>query len=145
MGNVDDLQQIKQMTAKKQQLVQAKETLAAKVRGLNDKDISEQGLIDRLQKAVERLEQLPKEQQRPILKEVIHSIEIRPMKLKIGFFAPKKSESTPAPEPETKKATGTDGFALNLNLKSELASVIPFDPSRRAGSSTVGNGALGRT
>lgn len=45
--------------------------------------------------------------------------------------------------PEKQKANGTDG--LNLNLGKSDAAVIPFEPDRRAGSSTVGSGARKRT
>jgi biotin operon repressor len=62
------------------------------------------------------------------------------MKLRISFYAPKQTESTPAPESEPQKATGTDGFALNLKLKTESASILHFDSNRRAGSTTVRSG-----
>jgi hypothetical protein len=67
------------------------------------------------------------------------------MKLKIGFYAPKKSTNESFPTPEMQKATGTDGLTLSLNLKSESAAILNFDPNRGVGSTTVGSGASGRT
>ena len=87
---------------------------------------------------------MPIEKQRPVFKEIVHNIEIHPLKLKIELYAPTKATNEPeSHEPETQKATGTDGLAVTL--KKPEARVLPFDPTRRAGSSTVGSGAPGRT
>ncbi len=120
----------------------AKEKIKTQVQDLGDKDIDEIALIDRIQSVVARVEQIPKDAQRPILKELIHNIEIHTTKLRIGLYSPiKLTHDTP----EMQKATGTDGLTLKPNSKHSESSLIPFDPSRRAGSSTVGNGAPGQT
>jgi hypothetical protein len=115
-----------------------------KLRDQSGRDLDEVALRAKIEMTISELEKTSKEKQRPIFRELIHSIEVHPTKLRIGVFAPPK-DSAPAPESEIQKATGTDGLRLSLSLKSESASVISFDPSRRAGSSTVGNGASGRT
>lgn len=86
-----------------------------------------------IENAVRRIDQVPLEKQRPILKELIHNVEIHPLKLRIEIYVP---------IPETQKATGTDVLALNL----KTGSLIPFEPSRRrVGSSTVDSGTRDRT
>ncbi|MGZ3805176.1 MAG: hypothetical protein ACXVB4_13250 [Pseudobdellovibrionaceae bacterium] len=66
-------------------------------------------------------------------------IEIHPMKIKMGLYAPTK---------EPMKATGTDGSSSpgnqNLNSMEKEGKLLPFS-SNRVGSSTVGNGARGGT
>jgi hypothetical protein len=63
-------------------------------------------------------------------------IEIHPMKIKVGMYAPTK---------EQYKATGTDRTPSpgdqTQNLNEKAGKLIPFSPNRRLGSSTVGNGA----
>ncbi|MGZ6480398.1 MAG: hypothetical protein ACXWQE_13900 [Bdellovibrionales bacterium] len=134
--------QIKSMTLKKEQLALAKEKIRTQVQDLGGKDIDENALIERILRVVARIEQTPKEAQRPILKELIHDIEIHPTKLKIALYSPIKQRNDSIDSPETQKATGTDGLSAKSKFKS---SVLPFDPTRRAGSSTVGNGARKRT
>jgi hypothetical protein len=62
------------------------------------------------------------------------------MKIKIGMYAPTK---------EQYKATGTDGTPSpgteTQNLMKKEGKLIPFSPTQRVGSSTVGNGAQDRT
>ena len=133
--------QIRQMTQKKEQLQLAREKVSSQLRGLAVTEVDQDGLLKKIQQAVERIEQASADQQRPIFKEIVHKIEILPMKLKIELYAPTTKE--PSEGPETQKATGTDG--LLVDLKRSKASILPFDPTRRVGSSTVGVGAPGRT
>ena len=134
--------QIRQMTQKKEQLQLAREKVGSKLKGLTNAEVDQDGLLKKIQQAVERIEQASVDKQRPIFKEVVHRIEILPMKLKIELYAPTTGQ--PCEGPETQKATGTDG--LPVNLKRSEASILPFEPSaRRVGSSTVGDGAPGRT
>lgn len=103
-------------------------------------------MIRKIGRVVAKLETVPVEQQRPILKELVHNIEIHPMKLKIELYSPIKIGSGLTEGPESQKATGTDGLSLNFRgTQKTEAAVLPFDPSRRAGSSIVGNGAQERT
>ncbi|MGZ3796664.1 MAG: hypothetical protein ACXVB1_09870, partial [Pseudobdellovibrionaceae bacterium] len=66
-------------------------------------------------------------------------IEIHPMKIKMGLYAPTK---------EPMKATGTDGSPSpgnqTQNFMEKEGKLLPFSPNR-VGSSTVGNGARGGT
>jgi hypothetical protein len=56
----------------------------------------------------------PPEKQRPILWNLIKFIEINPMKLKIGLFAPVQT-------------TGTDGSVIeNSELKGKEGKLLPF-------------------
>lgn len=67
------------------------------------------------------------------------------MKIKIGMYAPTKGKAVPSDDensPSAQRATGTEGISVNLRKEGTL---FPFDPNRRAGSSTVGNGARGGT
>jgi site-specific DNA recombinase len=134
--------QIRQMTQKKEQLQLAREKVGSKLRGLATAEVDQDGLLKKIQLAVERIERASADQQRPIFKEIVHRIEILPMKLKIELYAPTAGQ--PSEGPETQKATGTDG--LHVNLKKSEASILPFEPSaRRVGSSTVGDGARDKT
>ncbi len=71
-----------------------------------------------------------------------HFIEIHTLKLKIEIYAPLKITEGETNSPEEQKATGTDGVSQNFK---KGGSILPFDPTRRVGASTVGNGAPGRT
>ena len=138
-------EQIKSMTVKKDRLTLAKEKIKTQVQDLGGKDIDEKALTERIRSVVSRIEQVPKEAQRPILKELIHNIEIYPTKLRIGLYSPIKLQYGTSGGPEMQKATGTDGLAAKSNFKKSESSVIPFDPTRRGGSSTVGLGAPSQT
>lgn len=57
--------QIKTMTFKKERLVLTKEKIRTQVQDLGGKDIDEKALIERIQRVVARVEQVPKDAQRP--------------------------------------------------------------------------------
>ncbi len=128
--------QIKQMTAKMNDLKLAKEKLKTKEMDLYGQDIDQDGLKAKIEHALKNLENVPKEKQRPIFTNLVKFIEIHPMKIKIGMYAPTKVQYT---------ATGTDGnpspesSTQNFNEIKE-GKLIPFSPNR-VGSSTVGSGA----
>ena len=131
--------QIKQMTAKLNDLKLAKEKLVTKEMDLRGQDIDQDGLKAKIERTLNSLEKAPKEKQRPIFTNLVKFIEIHPMKIKIGMYAPTK---------EQYKATGTDGAPSPGNPNSKFiekeGKLLPFSPNR-AGSSTVGSGAPGRT
>lgn len=135
-------EQIRALNQRKADLEIAKSRLGGKIIELNRNTIDQAALIRKIASVIQRIKILPIEQQRPIFKEIIHNIEIHPMKLKIEIYSP--TEANPSSQgPETQKATGTDGLCLKSKMSD--ATVLPFDPSRRAGSSIIGNGASGRT
>lgn len=109
--------QIKSLTVKKERLTLAKEKIKTQVQDLGGRDIDETALTERIQRAVSRLESVPKEAQRRILRELIHNIEIHPTKLKIGLYSPIKPRDANNTGPETQKATGTDGLAAKSNFR----------------------------
>lgn len=129
-------EQIKQLNQKLTEAKIAKEKLKTKEMDLNGQDIDQEGLKAKIERTLKNLEQVPKEKQRPIFTNLVKFIEIHPMKIKIGMYAPSK---------EQMKATGTDGTpspgnkTQNLNEIKE-GKLIPFSPNR-VGSSTVENGA----
>jgi hypothetical protein len=45
-------------------------------------------LLRKIHQAVEKIERASVDKQRPIFKEIVHRIEILPLKLKIEFYAP---------------------------------------------------------
>lgn len=99
-------------------------------------DIDQDALKAKIERTLKNLEAAPKEKQRPIFTNLVKFIEIHPMKIKIGMYAPTK---------EQYKATGTDGTSSpgneKLNFKQKEGALIPFVPTQRGGSSAVGNGA----
>lgn len=129
-------EQIKQMTAKSNDLKLAKEKLKTKEMDINGQDIDQEGLKAKIERTLKNLENAPKEKQRPIFTNLVKFIEIHPMKIKIGMFAPAK---------EQYKATGTDGTPSpgnqTQNLNEKEGKLLPFSPNPRVGSSTVGIGA----
>ena len=126
-------EQIKQLNLKIQDMKKAKENLAKQTHELMKHELDEKGLVEKIRKTIERLDTTPPEKQRPILGNLIKFIEIHPMKIKIGLFAPVK-------------ATGTDGFVIeNSESQEKEGKLIPFSPNQRVGSSTVGIGAPGQT
>ncbi len=92
-------EQIRQGQLKIQELKLAKEKLAKDIYEAMKHEIDEKGLIDRIRKTIERLDTTPAEKQRPIFGNLIKFVEIHPMKIKMGIYAPIK-------------ATGTDGFCI---------------------------------
>ncbi len=100
-------------------------------------EIDEKGLIERIRRTIERLDTATAEKQRPIFSNLIKFVEIHPMKIKIGMYAPAK---------DVLKATGTDGICVEgMETQEKEGKLIPFSPTQRVGSSTVRFGALGRT
>ena len=132
--------QIKQMTAKLNDLKLKKQKLITKEMDLKGQDIDQDGLKAKIERTLANLEKAPKEKQRPIFTSLVKFIEIHPMKIKIGMYAPSK---------EQYKATGTDGTpspeTKTQNLNEKEGKLLPFSPTQRVGSSTVGSGASGRT
>ena len=130
--------QIKQMTAKLNDLKLAKQKLMTKEMDLKGQEIDQDGLKAKIERTLKQLENAPKEKQRPIFTNLVKFIEIHPMKIKIGMYAPSK---------EQYMATGTDGIpspeTKTQNLKEKEGKLLPFSPTRRVGSSTVGSGAPG--
>jgi len=133
-------EQIKQMTQKMHELKLSKETLKTKEMDLKGQEIDQEGLKAKIEYVIKNLESAPKEKQRPIFTNLVKFIEVHPTKIKMGIYAPVK---------EQYKATGTDGIpspqAQISNFKEKEGKIIPFSTSTRVGSSTVGNGASGRT
>lgn len=103
---------------------------------LRGQDIDQDGLKAKIERTLKNLENVPKEKQRPIFTNLVKFIEIHPMKIKIGMYAPTK---------EQYKATGTDGTPSPgnqiQNLNEKEGKLLPFSPTQRVGSSTVGSGA----
>lgn len=132
-------EQIKQMTAKLNDLKLAKEKLKTKEMDIKGQDIDQEGLKAKIERTLKNLEDAPKEKQRLIFTNLVKFIEIHPMKIKIGMYAPAKEQmkatgtyGTPSPETETQ------------NLMKKEGKLLPFSLNR-VGSSTVGNGAQERT
>ena len=122
-------EQIKQLILKTQDMKQAKENLAKQTHELMKHELDEKGLVEKILRTIERLDTAPLEKQRPILGNLIKFIEIHPLKIKIGMFAPVQ-------------ATGTDGFVkVNSESQENKGKLIPFSPIQRVGSSTDGIGA----
>ena len=103
--------QIKQLNQKLTEAKLVKEKLKTKEMDLYGQDIDQDGLKAKIERTLKNLEALPKEKQRPIFTNLVKFIEIHPMKIKIGMYAPTK---------EQYRATGTDGTPSsgneNLNL-----------------------------
>jgi site-specific DNA recombinase len=129
-------EQIKQLNQKLTEAKYAKEKLKTKEMDLYGQDIDQEGLTAKIERTLKNIEKVPKEKQRTIFTNLVKFIEIHPMKIKIGMFAPTK---------EQYKATGTDGTPSTgnqtQNIFEKKGTLIHFDPNRRAGSSTVGSGA----
>lgn len=129
-------EQIKQLNQKLTEAKLAKEKLRTKEMDLNGQDIDQEGFKAKVERTLKNLENAPKEKQRPIFTNLVKFIEIHPMKIKIGIYAPAK---------EQMKATGTYGTPSpgieTQNLNGKEGKLLPFDPNHRVGSSTVGNGA----
>ncbi len=125
-------EQIKLLNQKLTETKLAKEKLKTKEMDLCGQDIDQDGLKAKIERTLKHLENAPKEKQRPVFTNLVKFIEIHPMKIKIGLYAPSK---------EQMKATGTDGTPSpvnqNQNLKEKEGTLIHFDPNRRVGSSTV--------
>ena len=81
-------EQIKQLNLKIQKMKQAKENLAKQTHELMNYELDEKGLVEKIRRTIERLDKAQPEKQRPILGNLIKFIEIHPMKIKIGMFAP---------------------------------------------------------
>lgn len=132
--------QIKQLNQKLTEAKLVKEKLKTKEMDLYGQDIDQDGLKAKIERTLKNLESAPKEKQRPIFTNLVKFIEIHPMKIKIGMYAPTK---------EQYKATGTDETSSpgneKLNFNEKEGKLIPFVPTQRVGSSTVGNGAPART
>ena len=110
-------------------MIQAKENLAKQTHELMKQELDEKGLVEKILRTIERLDTAPLEKQRPILGNLKKFIEIHPLKIKIGMFAPAK-------------ATGTDGFIFeNSEFQEKEGKLIPFSRTQRVGSSTDGIGA----
>jgi hypothetical protein len=128
------------MTAKLNQLKLTKQNLMTKEMDLRGQDIDQDGLKAKIERTLKNLEKAPKEKQRPVFTNLVKFIEIHPMKIKIGMYAPSQ---------EQYKATGTDGTpsseSQTQNLSEKEGKLLPFSPTQRVGSSTVGIGAPGRT
>ena len=133
-------EQIKQMTAKLNDLKLTKQKLMTKEMDLNGQDVDQDGLKAKIERVLKSLVNAPKEKQRPIFANLVKFIEIHPMKIKIGMYAPTK---------EQYEATETDGMPSSgnqtRNLNEKEGKILPFSPNPRVGSSTDGNGASGRT
>jgi site-specific DNA recombinase len=137
-------EQIKQMTQRMNELKLAKENLKTKEMDLRGQEVDQDGLRAKIEYVLKNLEKAPKEKQRPIFTNLVKFVEIHPTKIKMGLYAPTK---------EPMKATGTDGNPSPgsensiLRENKEGAAVLSFQSknSTRVGSSTVGNGASGRT
>lgn len=127
--------QIRQLTSKANELKLAKQTLVTKEMDLIAQDIDKEGLKAKIKQTLNNLENVPKEKQRSIFSNLVNFIEIHPMKIKIGLYAPAE---------EQYKATGTDGNpstnSKTQNLINKEGKLLPFS-SNRVGSSTVGSGA----
>ncbi len=132
-------EQIKQLNQKLTEAKLTKEKLRTKKMDLNAQDIDQDGLKAKIERTLKNLDQVSKEKQRPIFTNLVKFIEIHPMKIKIGMYAPTK---------EQYKANGTDGNpspeSKTQNLNEKEGKLIPFSPNR-VGSSTVENGASGGT
>ena len=128
-------EQIKQMTAKINDLKLMKQKIMTKEMDLRGQDIDQDGLRAKIERSLRNLENVPKEKQRMIFTNLVKFIEIHPMKIKIGMYAPAK---------EQYKATGTDGTPSpgnqTQNLKEKVGKLLPFNPNR-VGSSTDEFGA----
>jgi hypothetical protein len=128
--------QIKQLTSKLNELKLAKQTLVTKELDLKAQYIDPEGLNTKIKQTLNKIENLPKEKQRSLFSNVVKFIEIHPMKIKIGLYAPVQ---------EQYKATGTDGNpstdSKTQNLFNKEGKLLPFSPTQRVGSSTVGIGA----
>ena len=121
-------EQIRQGQLKIQELKAVKENLAKQTNELMKHEIDEKGLVERIRSTIERLDLTPVEKQRPIFGNLIKFVEIHPMKIKMGIYAPVK-------------ATGTDGFCIeDSEILEKEGKLIPFSPNR-VGSSTVDIGA----
>ncbi len=128
-------EQIRQGQLKIQELKLAKEKLAKDIFEAMKHEIDEKGLVERIRRTIERLNTAPVEKQRPIFSNLIKFVEIHPMKIKIGMYAPAK---------EALKATGTDGFCVEgTETQEKEGKLIPFSLTQRVGSSTDGIGAPG--
>ena len=133
-------EQIKQLNQKLGELKAAKENLKTKSLDLESQAIDKEGLKFKIRRTLANLADAPKDQQKPIFRNLVKFIEINPTKLKLGLYAPTQL-----------KATGTDGqptsgsqdFSNFSEIKS--SSVTPSAPTPRGSSSTVGSGAPGRT
>ncbi len=126
-------EQIKQMTQKLNELKFAKENLKSKEISLKGQEIDQEAFKIKIENALKNLKNLPTEKQRPIFTNLVKFVEIHPMKIKIGLYAPTQ---------EPMKATGTDG---NSNFKKSKEGTLLSFPSNRVGSSTDGVGARGGT
>ncbi len=126
-------EQIRQGQLKIQELKLAKEKLEKDIHEAMKHEIDQKGLVERIRRTIERLDTAPVEKQRPIFSNLIKFVEIHPMKIKIGMYAPKK---------EALNATGTDGFCVEgMETQEKEGKLIPFNPTQRVGSSTDGTGA----
>ena len=110
-------EQIRVTNQKLAELSFTKQDLVSKATTLNGHTIDRLALIKKVKAVVERLETTPVENRRPLYSNLIQFAELHPTKIRVGIAAPAQM-----------KATGTDGM-----------------PGRRAGSTSVTNGAPGRT
>jgi hypothetical protein len=104
-------EQIKQMTAKLNELKLTKQKLMTKEMDLSGQDIDQGALKAKIERTLKNLENVPKENQRPIFTNLVKFIEIHPMKIKIGLYAPTI---------EQYKVTGTDGTGSPRNQTQNL-------------------------
>jgi hypothetical protein len=68
----------------------AKENLKTKEMDLCGQEVDPEGFKAKIENVLRNLEKVPKEKQRPIFTSLVKFIEIHPMKIKIGLYAPTK-------------------------------------------------------
>lgn len=125
--------QINQMNQKLKDLELAKVKLRSQSIELMAQEIDQEGLKQKIQGTIERLETASKEKQRPLFTNLVKFIEIHPMKIKVGIIAPIKVQ---------KDFDDNDSHSSDFKMTGTDSSTPSF--SNRVGSSKDGSGAPGR-
>ena len=86
------------------------------------KDLKEDELRLRVQRAIKRLDEAPKEKQREVFSNLLQFIEIHPTKIKLGVYA--VSENSGGDESSQNKATGGSAAASGLLGSSNVTSIL---------------------
>ncbi len=134
-------QQIQEWNQKVMELEHLRKELFSKSVGLRTQAIDKTALIEKLKKTVQRLDETPVEQRRPLYANLIEFAEIHPTKIRVGLNAPTFPFNSDEPEKRQYKATGTDGGPSGQNLNFKDCEPKDLSLVNRGGSTTVTIGA----
>ena len=116
-------------------------TLEVEKQKTSTKDLNEEELKLRVQRAIKRLDEAPKEKQREVFSNLLQFIEIHATKIKLGVYATNENSNDDegGTESSQRKATGGSTAASGLLGASNVISILEGQKNQHRSKSTVGS------